>query len=133
MPPRIGGNLSEALDVACGTGRLTSRLAGRRHRTVGVDTSEAMLRVARQRLPEVAFFPATMRALPLPDAAVGVVTNGLALTHVRDLRPVFAEFARVLRPGGVALVTDVHPELVARGSRPRAVGPDGRPQLAAAH
>ena len=125
--------VSEAVDVACGTGRLTSRLAERGHHTVGIDASPAMLRVARERLPEVAFLSATMRALPLPDAAVSVLTNGLALTHEPDLFPVFAEFARVLRPGGVALVTDVHPELVARGSRPRAVGPDGRPQLAAAY
>lgn len=123
----------DAVDVACGTGRLAAVLDARGHRVVGVDASEAMLDVARRRLPSHAFLRGEMRALPLPDAAVDVVTNGLALTHEADLGRAFAELARVLRPGGVAVVSDVHPELVARGSRPRSSGADGRPRLASAH
>ena len=72
-------------------------------------------------------------ALPVPDAAVDLVTTALALTHVRELGPVYAEFARVLRPGGDLIVSDVHPELVLFGSTVKLVGPDGSAQLATTH
>jgi hypothetical protein len=57
------------------------------------------------------------------------VVTGLALTHVVDLAPVDAEFARVLRSGGDLVVSDVHEGLVFLGSVVKANGPDGRPQL----
>jgi SAM-dependent methyltransferase len=58
-----------------------------------------------------------------------VLTTGLALTHVSDLQSVLREFARVLRPGGTAILSDVHPELLYRGS----VVKTGEPQTAAFH
>ncbi|WP_366521096.1 class I SAM-dependent methyltransferase [Lapillicoccus sp.] len=44
--------------------------------------------------------------LPLPDGEVDHVVCSLALTHVSDLRPFFAEAARVMRPGGHLLLVD---------------------------
>lgn len=122
-----------ALDAACGTGRLTAELVGRGHWVVGVDGSAAMLQQARQRVPDADFLLGDLHRLPLPDDAVDLVVNGLALTHVEALAPVLAEFARVLRPGGHLVVSDVHPELVLRGSVVKALGPAGRPQQAATH
>ena len=72
-------------------------------------------------------------AMPLPDGAVDLVTTALALTHVPDLEPVYAEFARVLRPGGDLIVSDVHPDLVLLGSTVKATGPDGGAWLATTH
>jgi SAM-dependent methyltransferase len=43
------------------------------------------------------------------------VVCSLALTHVPDLAPVFAEFARVVRPGGTVIVSDIHPLYVTFG------------------
>lgn len=40
----------------------------------------------------------------------------------------FAEFARVLRPGGTLIVSDVHPDQIRRGSIPSTPGPDGEPR-----
>jgi ubiquinone/menaquinone biosynthesis C-methylase UbiE len=122
-----------ALDAACGTGRLAARLRDRGHRVVGVDTSSGMLRQARRRLPHVDLRIGDLRQLPVSDGSVDLVVTGLALTHVPDLAPVFAEFARVLRRGGRLVVSDVHPDLVLLGSVVTAVGPDGRPRLAETH
>jgi|SRR5215208_1493478 len=52
------------LDIGCGTGWLTSRLAGT---IVGVDQSEAMLQLARRRVPDALFVRADIPPLPFPD------------------------------------------------------------------
>jgi SAM-dependent methyltransferase len=116
-----------ALDAACGTGRMTALLAARGHRTVGVDSSPDMLARARERVPAGEFRLGELDRLPLADGAVDVVVCSLALAHVPDLRPVLAEFARALRPGGHLVTSDVHPERVARGSVPAVRLPDGTP------
>ncbi|GAA2654659.1 hypothetical protein GCM10010400_08650 [Streptomyces aculeolatus] len=116
-----------ALDAACGTGRMTALLAARGHRTIGVDSSPDMLARAGQRVPEGDFRLGALDALPVADGAADVVVCALALTHVPDLGPVLAEFARVLRPGGHLVTSDLHPERVALGSVPAVRLPDGSP------
>lgn len=123
----------DALDAACGTGRYSAILAARGHRVVGVDSSPGMLERARERVPGGDFRLGDLTRLPVGDGAVGLVVCGLALTHVADLGPVLAEFARVLRPGGHAVVCDIHPESVARGSIPPLRGPGGRPGRLVSH
>jgi SAM-dependent methyltransferase len=122
-----------ALDAACGTGRYAEYLAARGHRVIGVDTSAEMLTRARVRVPEAEFLHGDLRALPLPDNAVDLVVSGLALVHVPALEPVLAEFARVLRPGGDLVISDVHHELVFVGSVVKALGPAGEPGLVATY
>jgi demethylmenaquinone methyltransferase/2-methoxy-6-polyprenyl-1,4-benzoquinol methylase len=48
-----------------------------------------------------------LEALPLADASVDFVSMGYALRHVRDLAIAFAEFGRVLRPGGRLLILEI--------------------------
>ncbi len=96
-----------AVDVACGTGRYAGHLAARGHEVHGFDTSPGMLMLARAKVPTARFERADMTDLPLPDSSADVVVNTLALTHVADLAPAFAEAARVLRPGGHLLISDV--------------------------
>lgn len=122
--------IGDALDAACGTGRFASHLVSLGHRVVGVDSSPDMLAVARTKLPTADFRVGALEALPVDDASVDLVTSGLALVHVPDLAPVFSELARVLRPGGHAVISDTHHELVFRGSLVKALGPDGEPGLA---
>jgi SAM-dependent methyltransferase len=62
----------------------------------------------------------------VPDAAYDVVVCGLALSHVPALRPVIAEFVRVLRPGGHLVISDVHVQRILLGSRMIVSGPDGQ-------
>ncbi len=118
-----------ALDAACGTGRYAAQLADRGHRVIGVDSSEDMLARARARVPRVTSSGVSCSGCRDPDGHVDLVVCALALTHVPDLKPVFAEFARVLRPGGHLVTADVHHEWVAFGSVPQVAVADGGPAL----
>lgn len=105
----------EVLDAACGTGRHAVRLAERGHTVVGVDQSAAMLERARAKIPAGRFLEGTLTDLPLPDASVDAAVCALALVHVPDLAPAVSELARVVRPGGRIVISDVHPFLVQLG------------------
>jgi ubiquinone/menaquinone biosynthesis C-methylase UbiE len=119
-----------ALDAACGTGRYAEFLARRGHRVIGVDSSTDMLAHARRRVPEAEFHVAELDQLPLPDDSVDVIVCALALEHVPSLDPVLAEFTRVLRPGGDLVISDVHHEVITRGSVMTTLGPAGERRIA---
>lgn len=104
-----------ALDAACGTGRHAAYLRGRGWEVIGVDANHSMLDVARAKVPGADFRPGDLAALPVDDAAADLVVCSLALTHVERLAPVVTEFARVLRPGGRVVISDVHPTAVMFG------------------
>jgi ubiquinone/menaquinone biosynthesis C-methylase UbiE len=99
-----------ALDAACGTGRHAEYLALLGHEVTGVDCSPQMLAVARAKVPGGDFREGNLHRLPVPDRHADVVVCALALTHVPDLAPVVAEFARVLRPGGHLVISDSRSE-----------------------
>jgi SAM-dependent methyltransferase len=90
-------------DVACGTGRHASYLAERGHQVIGFDVSAEML--AHATGPRVR---ADLRALPLPHDSVDAVVCTLALTYLPTLEPALAELARVVRPGGFIITSDIH-------------------------
>jgi SAM-dependent methyltransferase len=122
-----------ALDAACGNGRFAEFLARRGHQVIGVDSSPDMLAHARRRVPDGEFLLAALDQLPLADNSVDVIVCALALVHVPRLQPALAEFARVLRAGGDLVISDVHHQLVTRGSVIKAVGPAGEPFIAATY
>jgi ubiquinone/menaquinone biosynthesis C-methylase UbiE len=105
-----------ALDAACGTGRHAARLVELGHRVIGVDTTDAMLAIARNKVPTAEFRSGRLEQLPVSDETVDLITCALALTHVEDLEPVVREFRRVLRPGGQAIISDMHPIATMTGS-----------------
>ncbi|GLZ49806.1 hypothetical protein Acsp06_59910 [Actinomycetospora sp. NBRC 106375] len=105
----------EVLDAACGTGRWATYLAGRGHTVTGVDQSRAMLDRARAKLPDARFLDGELTDLPLADASVDAAVCALALVHVADLAAAIGELARVVRPGGRIVLSDVHPFLVTLG------------------
>lgn len=121
------------LDAACGTGRYAAYLAARGHHVIGVDSSPDMLGRARAQVPQADFLLGDLHRLPLSTDAVDLVVSGLAPAHVPVLDPVLAELARVLRPGGHLVVSDVHHELVLLGSVVKALGPAGEPGLVATY
>jgi demethylmenaquinone methyltransferase/2-methoxy-6-polyprenyl-1,4-benzoquinol methylase len=67
------------LDVACGTGWLTRLLRGR---VVGLDQSEAMLRLARGRLPDAVFVRAEVPPLPFPSDSIDLVFSSHFYGHL---------------------------------------------------
>lgn len=106
------GPVGTALDAACGTGRQTVALTARGYRTIGVDQSPDMLAHARRKAPDAEFREGRLEALPLPDASVDLALSTLALTHLADPGPGVAELARVTRPGGRVIVSDLHPFVI---------------------
>ena len=103
------------LDAACGTGRHGVHLARAGHRIVGVDRSPAMLARARAKLPQGDFREGELSALPVEAGSVDAVVCALALVHLSGLSDAMSEFARVLKPGGRVIVSDVHPFLIMLG------------------
>jgi demethylmenaquinone methyltransferase/2-methoxy-6-polyprenyl-1,4-benzoquinol methylase len=92
------------VDLACGTGDLCRDLAAGGYLSVGVDVSRGMLDHARTGAPLV---QADVMTLPLPAAAVDGAVSGFALRNLVALPPLFAELARVVRPGGRVSLLDV--------------------------
>ena len=101
--------VGRALDAACGTGRHAIYLHARGWEVIGVDATPAMLDQARAKAPAVRFQTGDLLALPLADASVDLAVCSLALTHVPELEAAIVELARVVRPGGTVIVSDIHP------------------------
>jgi len=108
--------VGRALDAACGTGRHLTYLSSLGHEAIGVDANHAMLELARAKVGDADIRQGRLEALPVDDSSVDLITCALALTHVPDLEPVMREFARVLRPGGHAVLSDIHPFSTALGA-----------------
>ncbi|MFE6733297.1 class I SAM-dependent methyltransferase [Microbacterium sp. NPDC057650] len=90
------------LDVATGTGLVLRALRALlpSARLIGADISPGMLAVARGALPDAEWLEADAAALPLPDAAVDLISCVTALHLIPDVRGALHEWRRVLAPGG---------------------------------
>jgi ubiquinone/menaquinone biosynthesis C-methylase UbiE/DNA-binding transcriptional ArsR family regulator len=108
----IPDNAGRLLDIGTGTGRVLELLAPRISRGLGIDASKAMLALARSRLSRAGCAQCAVRLgdmyrLPLADASFDVVVLQMVLHHAEDPAGVLAEAARVLRPGGTAIVIEL--------------------------
>jgi demethylmenaquinone methyltransferase / 2-methoxy-6-polyprenyl-1,4-benzoquinol methylase len=103
------------LDIGAGTGDLSFAAAARGARVIAIDLSAGMLAVLARRATEaqrarIQPLVGNAESLPLPDASVDRIVTGFAVRNVGDLGRAFAEFRRVLRPGGRAVVLELsHP------------------------
>jgi demethylmenaquinone methyltransferase / 2-methoxy-6-polyprenyl-1,4-benzoquinol methylase len=97
------------LDVACGPGLVAQcalSLVGPSGSVVGLDPSIGMLREA-QKGPCRNLVRGVGERLPFPDGHFDFLSMGYALRHVPDLRGAFAEYRRVLKPGGIVLLLEI--------------------------
>jgi ArsR family transcriptional regulator len=97
-------------DLACGSGAVALALAPRVARVVAVDRSRERLAAAKRRAvgsPNVDWKQGELEALPVADAACDAALMLLALTHVADPAKAVSEMARIVRPGGRAVVVDL--------------------------
>jgi demethylmenaquinone methyltransferase/2-methoxy-6-polyprenyl-1,4-benzoquinol methylase len=96
-------------DVACGTGlvaREAASIVGARGEIIGIDPSERMLGHARGKVG-IQTVVGVAEALPFEAGRFDFVAMGYALRHVGDLGAAFAEFHRVLRPGGLLCILEI--------------------------
>jgi ubiquinone/menaquinone biosynthesis C-methylase UbiE len=96
------------IDVGSGTGRFTAELARQGARPVAVDRDPSMLAVARRRTRGPLVL-ADACALPFADASFDVAFAVTLCEFVDDVGAVFAEMARVVRPGGRFVVGSLNP------------------------
>ena len=96
-----------ALDAACGTGRQASLLHSLGCTTVGVDRSEAMIAVAREKLPEVRFEIGDVEHVPFDDESFDGAFLVTTLGEIPDQGAAVAELARVIKPGGRLVVGEL--------------------------
>jgi ubiquinone/menaquinone biosynthesis C-methylase UbiE len=109
--------LGDLLDVGTGTGRMLELLAPHAATAVGIDRSQDMLALARVALAGPAFRHVHVRygdmnALPVPTDSVDTAIVHQVLHFADTPTTVLRELARVLRPGGRALLVDFAPHTV---------------------
>jgi len=102
------------LDVGCGTGNFSLKLAARGCRVTGIDLSEGMLEVARKKAeeikPEVLFKPMDVYNLGFPDNHFDGVFSMAAFEFIAEPAKAYSEMFRVLKPGGSLLIGTINPE-----------------------
>ena len=96
----------EVADLGCGPGRVTGRLAALGLSVFGLDLSGSMLAIARRENPGLRFVQGSMLELEVADGALDGVLCWYSSIHTPDdrLPSLFAEFRRVLAPGGRLLL-----------------------------
>ena len=108
--PDVAGK--DVLDAGCGHGWYCTWLADHGARVVGVDRSARMAALATARLgarARIIHADAGNFCASLADGSFDIVLSALMLHYVADLGGAFAEFSRLLRPGGHLVLSTHHP------------------------
>jgi malonyl-CoA O-methyltransferase len=112
----------EILDLGCGTGRHSVRLAGAGARVTALDFSSQMLAQAREKTGarDIRFqLHDLSQPLPFPAENFDRVLCALVVDHIKDLDKLFSEMHRVCRPAGNVVVSGMHPAMMLRGVQAR--------------
>jgi len=117
LTPRLAGLRGRrVLDVSCGTGRWLEFAASAGAEVLGLDFCAEMLeRAAAKAAIGRRLAVADAARLPVPNAWADLALCTLSLGHMRDVGAVMAEMARTVRPSGVVIASDFHPEAFRRG------------------
>ncbi len=100
-----------AIDLCCGTGDVGFALARTGAEVTGLDFSEEMLAVAKQRKSsgdpgKIEFLHGDALKIPFPDAHFDIVTMSYGLRNLADFAGGLREMHRVVRPGGRIVILD---------------------------
>ena len=97
------------LDLACGTGNAALVAAAAGARVTGLDSSERLLEVARERLPEGEFVLGDAAELPFADGEFDAAVSVFGVIFARPAERAASELARAVRPGGRVAITSWPP------------------------
>lgn len=100
-PPR-----AQILDVGCGSGRDAEYFTAKGFRVTGVDLSEKLLEIARQRVPQAAFYKQDIRSLRFPPLSFDGIWACASLLHLKrhEVPIVLNNFFQLLTPGGILFI-----------------------------
>lgn len=99
----------KVLDLGCGDGYDLSRLKLKGAITFGIDSSEAMVDLAKQKNPDGIIKVGALENIPFPDQAFDFVISKWAFQAALAIDPIYGEIARVLKPGGTLIYLTAHP------------------------
>jgi ubiquinone/menaquinone biosynthesis C-methylase UbiE len=100
-----------AADLGAGTGFITEGLIGNGIQVIAVDQSPAMLETMKKKFGEngsVRYRIGTAERLPIPSLSVDYVFANMYLHHVESPPEALSEIARILKPGGKVIITDLY-------------------------
>jgi malonyl-CoA O-methyltransferase len=107
-----GKRFKSILELGCGTGKNTVFFAEIGAHVDALDFSEGMMQKAKEKISanHVQFRTADLtQRWPCDDARYDLISVNLVLEHISNLDHIFTEAARVLLPGGIFLVNELHP------------------------
>ena len=108
MVSRItAGGFERALDVGCGEGRLCRMLKAAGVAATGIDPTHQLVETARRRDPSGDYRLGRAEQLEFEAASFDLVVSYLTLVDIADFKTATGEMARVLKPGGSLLVTNL--------------------------
>jgi len=108
--------IQQATDLACGTGRIGVWLKNRGVSCLdGIDVTAEMVEVARAKGVYDRLLIGNILETPLGPAHADLVTAVLVDEHLPDVRPLYAEVARITRPAGFFVIVGYHPYFLLNG------------------
>ncbi|WP_430789640.1 class I SAM-dependent methyltransferase [Virgibacillus flavescens] len=109
IPEQLEG--VKVLDAGCAAGWYCEAFVSRGADVTGIDVSSGMVEAAKRRLGVKAaiFCHDLEEALPFQNEEFDIIVSSLTLHYIKDWGPVFQEFRRVLKPGGILLFSVHHP------------------------
>ncbi|MGV3589391.1 MAG: class I SAM-dependent methyltransferase [Adhaeribacter sp.] len=120
------------LEIGCGTGKNTAWLIQKAEQVTAVDLSEEMLARAKEKVSanNVTFMQADITTeWPFETESFDLVSFSLVLEHIADLNFIFAQVAKVLKPGGHVYLGELHPFKQYAGTKARFDTETGRTEL----
>ena len=107
------------LDYGCGTGRNWKRfLSLNPAKLIGCDISAGMLEQLRKKYPDYETYLLKRNStIPINKETVDFLFSTLVTAQIKNLKLLFLEWDRILKPGGFVLITDMHPDVLAAGGK----------------
>jgi len=104
-------------DYGCGTGRIWPLLLGHKpKKIIGCDVSQMMLNKLKEKYAYAEVYKLENSELSfLPDKTCDIIISTLVIAHVTDLEKLFASWDKILKNQSDIIITDFHPELLAKG------------------
>jgi Methylase involved in ubiquinone/menaquinone biosynthesis len=113
-----------ALDMACGTGRNFAMLHDFGFTIFASDISKNMLKIAQERGFALECRIGSFTSIPYRDRSFDLVLTTAAFSHEPNVTAAMREFARILRPGGILIISDIHPIQVWLGNAVNVINED---------